>query len=176
MASPIELIKSGIVSNNWSLVCQGYEALTGEFVKATEIFEEANVLITEIEKIINKHKKIITLNPEGHTYVSKDKNKKSVEKYKTPPLVDTNIIKKSGYYGNETKPLTEDVPQEEIDENIKKAEIAKERKTKRSPPKKYPVKCSQCKQTFESDRRESKGFGQKCPKCLQDTINGKVNE
>jgi len=190
MDSPIQLIKNGIIANNWSLVCQGYEAITGELIKANEIIESPNKLIQEIEEIINRHKKIITLNPEGAIYTPKAKNKeRSFQECKTPSLTEpmpmlskpigeaiSQHIKK-GYYGNDTKPITDDnIPLEEINKNKEKAAITKERKTKRSPSKKYDVKCSQCEQNFESDRQESKDFGQKCPKCLQDTINGKVNE
>jgi hypothetical protein len=190
MDSPIQLIKNGIIANNWSLVCQGYEEITGELIKANEIIESPNELIEEIEQIINKHKKIITPNPDGQTYERNPPEPKN-RRQDPPPIKKTvtvgpfvsldengNMVPtKKGYYGNDTKPITDDnIPLEEINKNKEKAAITKERKTKRSPSKKYDIKCSQCEQNFESDRQESKDFGQKCPKCLQDTINGKIIE
>jgi DNA replicative helicase MCM subunit Mcm2 (Cdc46/Mcm family) len=179
--NPLEIIENGIVDGNWAMVCRGYEDLTGKIIKTKGISNSPNQLIKQIEELLNDYKKTIILNPEKSESkinikpsdldkIGKSKEPVVFEEYGSVPG-DKN---KPGYYGNITKPLTEDVPPEEINKNIEKAAITKERKTKRNPPKKYNIKCSQCEQNFESDRQESKDFGQKCPKCLQDTINGKV--
>lgn len=183
--NPLETIENGIAEGNWVRVCQGYEDLTGKVIKSKGISNSSDQLIKQIEDLLNDYKKNIILDPEKSenrmnikssdlNKIAKSKEPIVFDKHKTPPIVDTNIIKKSGYYGNETKPLTEDVSPEEINKNKEKAAITKERKTKRNPPKKYNVKCSQCEQNFESDRQESKDFGQKCSKCLRDTIDGKI--
>lgn len=183
MANPIELIKNGILCANWQWVKEGYEILSDETIEIKEQSDKTPGLIKQIEKLINNYKNISCTNPtpivEPIINISKrgGPEPKNFRPNTSPlPLVDEPLLVKKGYYGNEIKPVTEDVPQEEINKNIEKSAITKERKTKRSPPKKYNVKCSQCEQNFESDRQESKDFGQKCPKCLKDTIDGKVIE
>lgn len=180
--NPLEIIENGIVNGDWLMVCRGYEDLTGKVIKTKGISISPDQLIKQIEKLLNDYKKT-TLNPEMLDFMDGVKeciNAPGKNSSEPPPPIPLatgfSTINKKGYYGNTTKTLTEDVPQEEINKNIEKASITKERKTKRSPPKKYNVKCSQCEQNFESDRQESKDFGQKCSKCLQDTINGKINE
>lgn len=180
--NPLEEIENGIIEGDWVSVCRGYENLTGKVIKTKGISLSSNKLIEQIEKLINDHKKTIILNP-----YTENNPPPSNPSY--PPIKKTETIgpfasidkngnivpTRKGHYGNITQPLTEDVPLEEINKNIEKATVTKERKTKRNPPKKYSIKCSQCEQNFESDRQESKDFGQKCPKCLQETINGKVS-
>lgn len=181
--NPLEIIENGITNGDWEMVCRGYEDLTGKVIKTKGISVSSDQLIKQIEKLINNYKNISCTNPtpivEPIINISKrgGPEPKNFRPNTSPlPLVDEPLLVKKGYYGNTTKLLTEDVLSEEINENIEKAAITNERKTKRSPVKKYNIKCSQCEQTFESDRQESKDFGQKCPRCLRDTINGKINE
>lgn len=169
--NPLKVIKEGILQHNLEKICNGFELLTGEKIKLQSLTDTTEKLIKKIEELLNNYKKSVILNP--HVENNPPPSNPDCLKPSTP-LTSNPISGKKGYYGNITQPLTEDVPLAEIDKNIKKAEVTKERKTKRSPPKKYNVKCSQCEQTFESNRQESKDFGQKCSKCLQETINGKT--
>jgi len=175
--NPLEIIENGIVDGNWAMVCRGYEDLTGKIIKTKGISNSPNQLIKQIEELLNDYKKNIILNPviDIEKCIHTPRKNPPEPSPSMPLATGFSTINKKGYYGNDTKPITDDnVPPEEINKNIEKAAITKERKTKRNPPKKYNIKCSQCEQNFESDRQESKDFGQKCPKCLQDTINGKI--
>jgi len=178
MDNPLKIIREGILQHNLEKICNGFELLTGEKIKLEPLPDIINPLIQQIEQLLNEYKKSenrMNIKSSDLDKIAKNKEPVVFDKYKTPPLATGfSTTNKRGYYGNETKPLTENVSEEEVNKNIEKATITKERKTKRSPPKKYNIKCSQCEQNFESDRQESKDFGQKCPKCLQDTINGKV--
>lgn len=185
MANPIELIKNGILCANWQWVKEGYEILSDETIEIKEQPDKTSELIQQIEELINNYKKSVSTNltpivePIINIFKRGGPEPKNFRPDPPQPLpmplaTGVSTINKKGYYGNEIKPITEDVPSEEINKNIEKSAITKERKTKRNPPKKYSIKCSQCEQNFESDRQESKDFGQKCPKCLQETINGKV--
>jgi DNA-directed RNA polymerase subunit RPC12/RpoP len=185
--NPLEIIENGIVDGNWAMVCRGYEDLTGKIIKTKGISNLPNQLIKQIEELLNDYKKNVILNPVIdiekciHTpgrNPPEPKDRRPDPPQPLPmPLVTGSSSNKKGYYGNDTNAITDNnIPLEEINKNIEKAAISKERKTKRNPPKKYNVKCSQCEKIFESDRQESKDFGQKCPKCLQDTINGKISD
>ena len=192
------MIENGIIAGNWILVCQGFETLTGKTIKTKGISNSPNQLIKQIEELINDYKKNVILNPITgmEKEIEKNINISDNIHHGTPgrnppepkdrrpdpppplpmPLATGSSSNKKGYYGNDTNTITDNnISLEEINKNIEKAAISKERKPRRNPPRKYNVKCSQCEKTFESDRQESKDFGQKCPKCLQDTINGKIS-
>ena len=179
MDNPLKVIREGILQHNLQKVCNGFELLTGEKIDIVESFDTVFELIQQMEELISKHKLNKSLPKTSDHYVP-SKKKESIRLNSVPGSSQpspTPPATKKGYYGNSTNTITDNnVSPEEINKNIEKAAITKERKTKRSPPKKYNVKCSQCDGLFESDRQESKDFGQKCPKCLRDTIEGKIIE
>jgi len=173
MDNPIKIIREGILQHNLEKIRDGFQLLTGEKIKLEISLDATNSLIEKIEELLNDYKKNIILNP--HIENRPPPSNPDFSKLPMPLATGVSTINKKGYYGNDTKPVTDDnIPVEEINKNKEKAAITKERKTKRSPSKKYNVKCSQCEQNFESDRQESKDFGQKCSKCLRDTIDGKI--
>lgn len=169
MDNPIKLIKNGILSADWSIVCRGYKDLTGETVEPKEALETANYgLMQQIEELLAEYRVKRVGLEDLSTPLPEKQKKKSVS---IPPQAKAP---KTGYYGNITVPLTDDnIPKSEVKINKEKATITNQRKAKREAPQKYDATCGDCKTKFKSDRPDTKDFGQKCKKCLQNLISNR---
>jgi len=100
--------------------------------------------------------------------ITKKKQQKDGDDDPTLQLDDSNktaIQKETGG----TRLITNEPDIDEMGKNKVKAERAKKNKLKldRQAAQKYRVKCNECGETFESDRKSGE-MGQKCPSCLRE--------
>jgi len=134
--SPIEQIKQGIITSNWSIVCSGYKSMTGEEITPPELSNETDILRQIIQIASSVFDEDV---PAGKCDESCNTEK-----------VYSHLI-------------TEEPDPEEVEANKKKA--ARTNKQRRSPPKTYMVKCSECDKDFAT-KISSGDIGQKCKTCL----------
>ena len=191
--SPIEHIAEGIRQGNWETVCEGYERLTGKAlpipitVATTDGAEDALRQIADIAssvlngptaEICNTVEKPAKKKPGCPRGSGKKKAKKKTMEKKTTVNKDgedasiqidegkkTIVQKETGG----TQLITNDADPEEVERNRAKAAKANKNKVKlkRQAARKYQVKCNECGETFESDRKDGE-MGQKCPGCLKE--------
>jgi len=185
--SPIEYIAEGIREGNWETVCEGYERLTGKSLPlpkttttdgATEALQQiagiaSSVLDGPIAEICDKPAKPAKRKPgrpKGSGKKKTTKKKKGVGTDEDPTLqLDDNKKTTVSKEAGSTQLITNEPDPEEVEKNRAKAEKAKKNKVKlgRQAAKKYKVKCNECGETFESDRKGGE-MGQKCPGCLRE--------
>jgi len=143
--SPMEKIKKGIQTQDWNLVCFGYNEMTGEELCVVSQKQDAQGILHEIiaiaESAINTPKTKSESTTTGKTKKSK---KKTVEK-------------------KQSHLITEEPDPEEIKAN--KARAARTNKQKRPPPKTYVVECNECGQKITT-KFSGGEIGQKCKNCL----------
>jgi len=190
MDNPLKIIKNGILSGDWSIVCKGYESLTGETIVPKKAFETADELLRQMEELLGKYKKQkVYIVPEDLDKIGKSTEPIVLETYeqvpgdilpkqkrKSTPKPPSVTAPKVGHYGNTTALVTDsDIPKSEIKSNKEKAAITNQRKIKREAPKEYDVTCSNCDAKFKSDRPDTKDFGQKCRNCLLSLISSRSN-
>lgn len=171
--SPIEYIAEGIKEGNWETVCEGYERLTGKSLPLPAVSlttDDANsdairriadiVLGLGIEEPTKKKKQ------RGRPKGSGKKVKKTSSEDDSIQLDNekkTSVQKES----DGVRLITNDPDPEEVAKNKKRSIKAKKNKIKlnRQVARTFKVKCSECENSFESDRQSGE-IGQKCPKCL----------
>ena len=182
--SPLEQIKEGIIKMNWTTVCNGYEALTGEMLHpkqepqtdryekvvhqiydlaALAVEEPGYVPCTNVVPVEEKPQKKKVGRPKGSR---KKKTKQDVEGKDSSLILDekqkTTVQKEVGgvrFITNEPDP-------KEVKANKKKAQRTK-MIPRRPEPRTHKVKCNECEESFESDKPGDE-MGQKCKKCLRD--------
>lgn len=178
--SPIEQIKKGIVNMDWTTVCNGYEALTGEFLHTEQepkTNDQARMALNKIARIIEDDK-TITANTLPTKVTKKKPGRPKKSKKKTTNTTITNKDDPSIQFdeGNKTavqkdvggvRFITNDPDPEEVKKNKTKAIKAQQNKSKldRKTTKTYDVICNECEKSFESDRPGGE-IGQKCRRCL----------
>lgn len=178
MANPIETLRGGILANNWQLVCLAYKMLTGEeivnssispLITQEQIISTINGLYKTLNNYMTKTLEPILgpLDGGASWIVGSDSG--------TPATPTENVpSEKIGHYGNKTIGMTDkNIPIAEIKSNQEKAELVKDLKKKRPPPKKFNVVCSTCDKEFLSDMPKSESHGQKCSSCIKKIIQNK---
>ena len=141
-------IKKAIEVNDWTIIHEIYEDLTGE--SAPE--QSSKNKKTAKKRTVKKR-------------VSNKKNNKQVAVEET----------KTGVGGRKSVLLTDNIPSEQYktfeDEKQSNIERAKKSKTARGQRKReiYKVKCNECEGLFDSNIAENT-IGQKCPRCLKQKI------
>lgn len=191
--NPLDKIKRGVEKQDWDLVCEGHNAMTGQNLLKPPQRSDKNVLMLEVpynESTIRLFKQclrqmideFVEFVPEDHVAetcdVSQPVDQLEDDDDVAEPEDDdeenvefdevTQTKDGVGHYGNPTVVLTEKPKQNQIQANQKRAEARADHEVCRPPPKMYKVKCTDCETPFESHRRSGK-FGQKCPKCLRST-------
>ncbi len=182
--SPIEYIENGIKTGNWETVCEGFEQLTGRSLPlpvdqpgearlakdalqeiisiATEFLQDTNTVLNSIEiesKSPKKKKK------PGRPRKNKKKKTDDDEDYSL--ILDDNKKTVVQRNAGEIQLITNDPNEEEVKANKVRAKKAAKNKLKldRKAPETFNATCSECEETFKSDRPDGQ-YGQKCPKCL----------
>lgn len=162
--NPIETLKEGIENNDWTLVVDAYNTLTGDHIAVSKQDDEPltlHVLRNVFREELAKH--IKSQPPELKTR-------------EVPIAVKSKADDSGPYQGNlteeETGELTWDkkpmrIITGEHDDSIPQQNRRTPRKI-RSPRKTYKVECNQCKKEFKSDRKSDE-IGQKCNSCLVGT-------
>lgn len=191
--SPLEQIKQGIMNSSWSMVCDGYKNLTGETIELPPPIGIDSIAGKTLQKIIDilvddilvdSGKVAFTMTSTETTKKKKSgrpkgKNKKSSTnkpvsadgKDDSLQLSDNKRTIVQREVGS-VQFITNDPDPEEIKRNkIKAAKTARAKQALRRPAiKSYDAQCSECKETFRSDRPTGE-MGQKCNKCLMDKKN-----
>ncbi len=183
--NPLESIKQGILTGDWDLVCHGYKRMTGEELSepgrhwAEEYLTQIANLIADAgppaidAEIMTKPKKKVG-RPKSNV-----KKKKAAKREQQSEDGDdasitlndkdkTTVQKQVGG----SRLITNEPDPEEVKRNIAKAKAARTNKLRldRKANKKCKAKCSECEETFDSDRPTGE-MGQKCPKCLKEKLN-----
>jgi hypothetical protein len=184
--NPLEQIKEGITRENWKIVCDGYAALTGEFLHTeqepgtgkievlqqiydivADALEEAGCApsVTIVMKKTRKKKLGRPKKKNKKTNVTDEDEDEEDASLRLDDDKRTVVQKEVGG----TRLITNEPDPYEIEANKKKAIIAQKNKMKlqRTEAKTYDVKCNECEKEFASNRPGGK-LGQKCSKCLQD--------
>lgn len=179
--NPLSLIKEGIKDMDWEKIVRGYNTITGDTMVAPTPNDE-DVTLPGIRMVIADElgKREVVIVPsvlsvsdeistdQLETTPESDVGKDSMVDTKSGEFTGQLITKKSdvvGHFGNVVHHITGEADETMVKHNKAKAARAKITKTKRPPPRKFLVKCNQCQQEFESDRKADE-MGEKCPKCL----------
>jgi len=172
MANAIEKIRNGIIKTDWGLICSAYKDLTGE------VLEPPNSNADHYRNTINKIKEICLSYDSQEPFVSEQQprkqKKKTIPKPPPPPENETTTngepippqSNKTNIFGNKTNFITEEVSDEEIKETRKNFK----QKEHRPPVTMYDIICCICDNPFKSFIPSSDEIGQRCGKCLKDTI------
>jgi hypothetical protein len=193
--SPLEYIEEGIKEGDWEKVCEGYERLTGtalslpvelpgEVRKANEALRQIVTIASEILPVDETWVQSTVIEPEkkkrgrpkGSGKKKVAKAKKTTKKKQQTDGDDDPTLQLDD--GNKTavqkeaggiRLITNEPDPDEVEKNKAKAERAKKNKMKlsRQAAQKYRVKCNECGEIFESDRKNGE-MGQKCPSCLRE--------
>jgi len=160
--TPIETIKTGIVSGNWQRVCEGFKMLTGEDLKPPDTGSDKNLLLQlrrQIDDMLG-----VNINQDQPQMNNNEIDIDDVE----PVSISGN---KDTLYGKMTLMTNPDIDPAEVESNQKKSVGSAKRKqqNKRKGNVVYKATCSVCNAEFESIHRLSSEIGQRCPKCLRDT-------
>jgi len=181
--NPLLLIKEGIKDMDWEKVVRGHNAITGDTM-AVPIPNDEDITLPGIRMVIadelKKREVVIvpsvlsvsdeTLTDQLEVTPESGANKDGMIDTKNGEFTGQLITQKSdvvGYYGNKVRHITGEADQAMVEHNKAKAARTKMTKITRPPPRKFLVKCNQCQQEFESDRKADE-IGEKCPKCLND--------
>lgn len=199
---PLEQIKKGIIEMDWKIVCDGYEALTGQSLHREMKSPDSDyrVVLEQISDLINNLfeepgyvpsttiLETVEIPKKGKPGRQKKKKKKvgcsRKSKTKTDTVndeeddslnLDSNNITPVKF--DQKKPgksqfITNEPNPDEIERN--KARARKTTRIRRKPPRKYQAKCSVCSGKFESNR-PSGDIGQTCPNCLRGS-KGQFND
>lgn len=175
--NPIELIKKGIETEDWTKICKAYKALTG---LAIEPKTETDCSLSSVikDRLDDSEFKLLLELAYKLLFTTTESPVTTIEK-KTRRRKPKVAIEKP-HSGFNTIPTTEDgfssrnhttkfsSAEEEQEFNRKKAEgtRAKKNEVRRKRPKKHLVECSGCSNKFES-KIPSGEIGQRCPKCLK---------
>ena len=181
--NPLELIEEGICSGDWEQICKGYELLTGKEIAplsndmtiVKDAFKQiSNIISTTLDDLEHEQKEI----PKKKTQGLKKGKKKVKKKITTTVTADGEDISLQLDENNKTvvqketdgtRLITNNPSSKEVADNKIAAKKVRENKDRlrRQVSKVYQVKCNECRQSFDSDRRSGQ-MGQKCPKCLRD--------
>lgn len=186
--SPIEYIKEGILESNWETVCEGYERLTGEALPLPTTSPTDRDALQQIYDIIASTLRMAVKEPDcvpcptfgdvNNTYKKKKTGRSKKVKKKNTVTIDgedssidldndnkTIIQKETGG----TRLITNEPDPEEVEKNKIRAKRTNKIKSKLDRPVAgtYKVKCSECEESFKSDRPSGE-LGQKCKGCLND--------
>lgn len=180
--SPIEYIAEGIRQGNWETVCEGYERLTGEAlpIPISTTSSQAEDMLQQVADIISS----VSAEPIPATKKPAKKKpgrpkgsgkKKTIQKTTATKngedsslqLDDNNRTMVQKEAGG-VRLITNDPDPEEVKRNKAMSEKVGQNKVSldRKTTGKYSVKCNECEEMFESDRKGSE-MGQKCPDCLR---------
>ncbi len=168
MANAIETLRSGIQTRNWKKIEEAYLTLTGEKI----VVEDTNSELNNIDEFMNDIDKL--MNKYGYQPVlSGKKNKRQTPPIDLEPIPipapspkTISRYPSTGYFGNQSVQITCEATEKEIQEN----ESKKIKKEKRESPKTYQVKCSICDKSFTSYTQASDELGQRCSKCIRDSV------
>ena len=182
--NPLNKIGEGIKKQDWGLVCEGYNAMTGQDLSvptqipkndtltgmsALELFKQ------HIQQSIAEFEVFPTPIDEPDTEsdaVEEDDHDRTQPADDDEENVDFKAVTSEGdgvgLYGNKTMLITETPTAKQVEINKKRAADRETPKVSRPPPKTHEVECTDCGNTFDSPVRAGE-FGQKCPKCLRST-------
>lgn len=185
--SPLEQIRLGIIKMDWTIICNGYEALTGEFIhieqepktNEAKVLQQIYDIVADAVEEPGYVPSTTILNQKKHT---KKKIKKKVGRPKKSKK-KTDIVDEDGEDSSleldvsqitpvkaaqeklgESQLITNIPDPDEVDKNIARAK--RTTRVIRESPKKYKAKCSECSSKFESNHPTGE-IGQKCPGCLK---------
>lgn len=180
--NPLDKIKRGISEQDWGLVCEGYNAITGHGLSSPTESDSDSVTSKSTIQLFKRHilrmvedfelptltdqsdaKKIVVDVDDNDADQSEDDEEENVDFNAV-----TEPVERKGLFGNTTVLITEKPKQSQIEENQKRYANREGPKVSRPPPKTYQVKCTDCDKPFKS-RVQSGEFGQKCPSCLRAT-------
>jgi len=179
--NPLDKIKDGIEKQDWSLVCEGYNTMTGQNLltpsKPLEVpFTDTTIQLFKscMQQMIDEFEFVqeMTDKPDTEDHVvetcdvaqPEDDDEENIDFDEVTSAVDG-----VGLYGNRTVLITEKPTASSIEANEKRAAGRDEQKMHRPPPKTHEVKCSDCGNTFKTRMKAGGQFGQKCPGCLKST-------
>lgn len=173
--NPLECIENGILTADWSMVCRGYQLLTGKTLSSPEIDGRLSSLVYALHLISQTASDVLetdNLSTNNEIKQNVERSSKTHKEYASDgddDSIDLNVEDKTPTRGElgGVRHITNTTNPEEVAANEEKAAKAAKNKAqlRRQPATKYTVKCSECDVAFESDR-PSKEFGQKCRKCL----------
>lgn len=176
--NPLNKIGEGIKEQDWDLVCEGYNAMTGQNLPLP--IKSDNITPIQLQVSLKLFKNYMKQMIDEFEFVQIDKpdaNQIAVDDVEQPANDDeenvdfnevTESVEKIGLFGNTTVLITETPKQSQIEENQKRYANREGPKVSRPPPKTYQVKCTDCDKPFKS-RVQSGKFGQKCSSCLRAT-------
>ena len=178
--NPLSKIGEGVKKQDWGLVCEGYNAMTGQDLSAPTESASNYLSSKSIIQLFKGH--ILRTIEEFELSVLTDKpdtESDAVEDDDATQSADDdeeNVDFKEvtsegggvGFYGNPTVLVTETPTAKQVKINKKRAAARGTPRVSRPPPKTYEVECTDCERTFDSHVRSGE-FGQKCPKCLKST-------
>lgn len=188
--NPLEQIKKGIIEMDWTTVCNGYKALTGEFlhtkqepkindipalrqiysIVATALEKPDYVQLTTVTDTKKKEKKKKVGRSKGRKKRKTDKPEQIDEHTDDHTLnIDTKNRTVVQREVGKTQFITNEPDPEEVRRNKLRAKKSRKEKIAidRQVATTYDVKCNECECEFRSDRPGGE-MGQKCKKCLSD--------
>jgi hypothetical protein len=147
--SPLELIKQGIIKQDWELVCQGYDQMTGESV-------------VKIHKIGSEKKPATAKQTNDKIKELQDEEGEDL----LNPVVQPS--EKKGLLGNVTVLVTDGNPSRKHKTNEAERKFNKKRAEARGPRRvrsnsRTEVTCNECDKKFTSQYGKT---DRKCKKCL----------
>lgn len=151
--NPLELIKQGIMEQNWELVSQGYEKMTGESV-------------IKVHKIGSEEEPATMKQIAGQAKILQEEEEEDL----LNPIIQPT--EKKGVFDNVTVLVTDGNPSKRHETNEAERKFNEKRAKDRGPRKVRPnseteVKCNECDDKFISKYGKT---DRKCPKCLDKHI------
>ena len=195
--NPLNKIKEGVKKQDWDLVCEGYNSMTGQNLPAPTKPIDRSAFVLEVpfsdttielfkscmRQMIDEFEFVQTVidkpDTEDHAVETSDVLQSSSDDDEEQPEDDdeenvdfsevTSVGDGVGLYGNKTVLITEQPKPGQIEANKKRAEARVEHNVSRPPPKIHKVECTDCGNPFKTPMKAGGQFGQKCPKCLKST-------
>lgn len=185
--NPLDKIREGVEKQDWGLVCEGYNAMTGHNLSSPTELDSDSVTDKSAIQLFKSHilrmveefeLPILTDEQDTEDYVVEtcDVSQPISDDDVAQPADDdeenvefdavTESVEKVGLFGNPTVLITEKPTAKQVETNKERDAAREEPKVPRPPPKTYEVKCTDCEKPFDS-RVKTGEFGQKCPKCLR---------
>ena len=184
--NPLNKIGEGIKEQDWDLVCEGYNAMTGHDLSVSTKPDNFILEVPWNESTMRLFKQclhqmideFVEFVPEDHAAetcnVLQPTNNDDIEQPEEndEENVDFKEVTSEGdgvgLYGNKAVLITEKPTAKQVKINKKRAADRETPRVSRPPPKTYEVECTDCERTFDSPVRSGE-FGQKCSKCLKST-------
>lgn len=170
-----EQIKRGVETQDWSLVCRGYNLIFGGDIKPPstsrgndEFIQSIRSQIQDVIDFIDGKSSPTPIPSEPETVVPTEAFTEDEIDGEPPDVptkeLDTDIVDP---WGQKHVVITQDyVDLDEVKINAARARITNRRKNKRPPAKTYRVTCTECNKTFNTPVEPAKGIGTKCSRCI----------